>query len=163
MPAVFTGFTPLIIPLEGDKLTDIEGDAGGLTKYGISKVMHPEVDVANLDFPGACRFYEINYWNHYGLSRFDSQEIANKLMSFIINENPFSAIRCLQRAINHCGGTTIEDGLLGTSTTSVANSLPQAWLLDRFRIEGALFYLFRVKVKPDQTKFLEGWGNRALS
>jgi lysozyme family protein len=124
--------------------------------------MHPEVDVANLSFEDACYWYNANYWIHYGLDRLDSQDIANKLMSFLINENPYSAVRCIQRAINHCGGNVIEDGLLGVSTLTAANGVHEPWLLDRFRIEGALFYLYRVKVQPDQVKFLEGWCNRAL-
>ena len=162
MTAVFEKFKPLLIPLEGDKLTDIPGDAGGLTRYGISQIRHPEIDVANLTLDKAYEWYKSNYWDKYRLSQIDSQDIANKLMSFLINEDPNTAIVCLQRAINHCGGEVSEDGKLGLATLTYANTLPARWVLDRFRIEGALFYLKLVKVKPDQLKFLRGWCNRAL-
>lgn len=162
MTASFDSFKPLLVPLEGNKLTDIADDAGGLTRYGISKVMHPEVDVANITLEDAYKWYEHNYWNQYQLSRIDSQEIANKLMSFLINENPTTAIRCLQRAVSRCGGFVTEDGILGPNTIYFLNLANPMWLLDRLRIEGALFYLTKVKSNPNQIKFLAGWCNRAL-
>src|SRR5579863_1014757 len=127
MTAIFEGFKPLLLHLEGDELTDIPGDAGGLTRYGISQVMHPGVDVANLTLEGAYTWYERNYWNYYNLNRINSQGIANKLMSFLINQNPKKAIICLQRAINHCGGPINEDGLLGPGTITALNSLDPLW------------------------------------
>lgn len=163
MAADFAEFKPLIIPLEGDKLTNISGDDGGLTKYGITKASYPDVDVTNLTFDEACTIWESDYWSHYGLSRLNSQDIANKVMSYLMNQNPYSAIRNIQRAINHCGGNVVNDGLLGLATIQALNTLPQDWLLDRIRIEGVSFYLFRVKVEPKDIKFLEGWCNRALA
>lgn len=163
MTAIFQLFKPLLIPLEGDELTDTTDDHGGLTRYGISQVAHPEVDVANLTLDGAFDWYEQNYWDHYQLSRIGSQDIANKLMSLLINMNPATAIRCLQRAIVHCSGTVlVDDGLLGEDTIRMLNALDPNWILDRFRIEGALFYISRVKADPSQLKFLRGWCNRAL-
>jgi len=121
MTASFDSFKLLLVPLEGDKLTDIADDAGGLTRYGISKVMHPEVDVANITLQDAYKWYEQNYWDRYQLSRIDSQEIANKLMSFLINENPTTVIHCLQRAVSRCGGFVKEDGILGPNTIYFLN------------------------------------------
>lgn len=161
--ALFDNFIPLIIPLEGEKLTNIKGDAGGLTKYGISKAAFPLVDIANLTFEEACTIYRKSFWEHYALSAIDCQSVANKIMSLLINANPFSIVQAIQRAINHCGGGTAEDGLLGINTYRVINALPQNRLLDRIRIEAALFYVYRVKINPSQIKFLEGWMNRALS
>ena len=162
MTASFEGFKPLLVPLEGDKLTDIPDDAGGLTRYGISKVMHPEVDVANITLDDAYKWYEHNYWDQYQLSQINSQAIANKVMSFLINANPTNVIRCLQRAMNHYGDYVREDGILGIKTITCVNLFNSIWLLDRFRIESALFYLRRVKTNPNQMKFLAGWCNRAL-
>ena len=162
MPASFQIFKPLIITLEGEKLTRIKGDAGGLTKYGITEATYPHIDIANLTFDGACDIWEKDYWNHYSLSRIDSQAIANKVMSYLMNMNPFSAVRCVQKAVNHCGGNIPEDGLLGANTFNSISQLPHDWLLDRMRIEGVTFYVYRVSVKPDQIEFLEGWCNRAL-
>ena len=162
MTATFEKFKPLLIPLEGDKLTNIPEDSGGLTRYGISQVMHPEIDVANLTLDKAYNRYEKNYRNLYKLNAIDSQDIANKLMSFLINMNPNTAIKILQHAINHCGGNVVEDGVFGVATTTYVNTLSPMWLLDRFRIEGALFYLRIVKEKPSQIKFLVGWCKRAL-
>ena len=44
-------------------VSDDPDDPGGLTKYGISKVNHPEVDVANLTLEGAKAIYKKMYWN----------------------------------------------------------------------------------------------------
>lgn len=162
MPAIFEKFKPLIITLEGEKLTNIKGDHGGLTKYGISQASYPDVDISSLTFDGACVIWERDYWNHYGLSRIESQKIADKVMSYLMNENPYSAVRNIQRAINYCGGNVVNDGQLGSRTIEAINSLPEGWLLDRIRIEGVAYYVFKVKVDKSQLEFLEGWCNRAL-
>lgn len=162
MPSSFANFKQFIIPLEGQKLTNISGDDGGLTKYGITKKTYPNLDIANLTFEQACDIYETDFWKHYGLNRIDSQPVANKLMSFLMNMNPFSAVRCIQKAINQCGGNIPEDGILSQGTVSLINRVQSGWLLDRFRIEGALFYTYRVRVDKTDLKFLEGWINRAL-
>lgn len=162
MPSSFQDFKPLIITLESDKLTNITGDEGGLTKYGITQVTYPNVDIANLTFEQACDIYERDYWNHYFLSNISSQAIANKLMSYLMNMTPLSAIKCLQKAIVACGGDIPQDGILGSETFKAINLRSPNWLLDRMRIEGVIFYNYRVKIKPTNLKFLEGWINRAL-
>lgn len=163
MPALFDNFKQHIVPLEGDTATNISGDVGGLTKYGISQESYPRLDIADLTYDEACAIYEHDFWIHYGLSRINSQLIANKLMSFLMNMNPFSAIQCVQRAVNRCGSDIPTDGILGINTINAINLAPQPWLLDRFRIEGALFYNYRVSVDKSQLKFLNGWIKRALS
>ena len=161
MPVSFDSFKPLLVPAEGG-YGNAANDPGGETKYGISKHSYPNVDIKNLTLDDAFVILKRDFWDHYGMDRFISQDLANKMFLALINENPYSAIRCFQRAINHCGGNIIEDGLMGVKTISCGNSLPQGWLLDRFRIEEALFYCFRVTVSPSQMNDLHGWINRAL-
>lgn len=161
--AEFKYFKGLVIPLEGDKLVNIPGDKGGLTKFGISQRSYPGVDIANLTLGGACDIYEKDFWNFYNLSKINSQPIANKMMSFLMNMNPYAAVQCLQRAVNVCGHTILKDGVLGSKTMAAVNQSPSAWLLDRLKIEGSLWYLLKVAGDKSQEKFLQGWVNRALA
>lgn len=161
--AEFVKFKQLIILLEGDKLTNIPGDEGGITKYGISQASYPDVNIADLTFEQACAIYERDFWNHYSLYNIASQDIANKVMSFLMNMDPFSAVQCLQKAMNACGCNVAEDGLLGAKTFGVLNASPVGWILDRYRIEISKAYILRVQVNKTKLKFLEGWINRALS
>jgi lysozyme family protein len=163
MGASFDKFKPLLLPAEGGYV-DTPDDAGGATKYGISQSSYPSLDIATLTIDDAYDILQRDFWDKYNLGNITSQDIANKLMLFLINENPFSAVRCMQRALNRFGVNIIVDGILGAGTIEMINKvIPAGWLLDRFRIEGALFYGSRVRLKPDQVKFLLGWMNRALS
>lgn len=46
---------------EGE-LCSVEGDAGGLTKYGISKRSYPHLDIANLTKEKAAEIYRRDFW-----------------------------------------------------------------------------------------------------
>ena len=46
----------------GDKFTDDPLDGGGATRFGISQVAHPTVDVRNLTREGAAEIYRAEYW-----------------------------------------------------------------------------------------------------
>lgn len=160
--ASFELFKPLIVPLEGDEYTEIPGDYGGGTKYGITKRTYPNVDIKNLDLDSAAEIWKRDYWGYYNLYAVGNQDVANKIMSYVMNMNSYSAIRCVQRAINHCGGNVVEDGIFGVKSINAINGLPVGWLIDRLKLEGVAFYNFRVSVDKTQIQFLEGWINRAL-
>ena len=51
----------LVLKIEGP-MSDDSYDPGGLTKYGIAKAFHPNVDVANLTEAQALDIYRTEYW-----------------------------------------------------------------------------------------------------
>ena len=44
-------------------LSNLAGDSGGLTKFGISKNNHPDLDIAGLTQEQAIEIYRMDYWN----------------------------------------------------------------------------------------------------
>jgi lysozyme family protein len=74
-----------------DILFDLEGyisnnplDKGGLTKYGISKVYHPDIDIANLTIKQAKEIYLKYYWIPLGC---DDKEYPFDIVLFVQGVN----------------------------------------------------------------------------
>jgi lysozyme family protein len=42
--------------------SDLAGDSGGFTRFGISGRNHPDLDIANLSREGAIEIYQKDYW-----------------------------------------------------------------------------------------------------
>ena len=162
MAAIFASFKPLIVALEGETLVNIPGDPRGAVKYGISQHAYPLVDIANLTLDEACAILERDFWNHYSLGLFVFQSIANKVMSMLINDNPYSAILNIQKAVNNCGGDLIEDGLLTVATITAMNLIPEILLLNTVKLVDVAYCMFQVKVNPAQSANLQAWLARAL-
>jgi lysozyme family protein len=158
MVADFKVFIPLITYFEGDTVSDIPGDAGGLSKYGISQRSYPKLDIANLTLDAAAAIYKKDFWDFYRIGWINDQSVANKVMIYYMNMNPHDAATIVQTA---CGGTRI-DGIIGTDTILAVNRSDVRQLLDRLIIKGVEFYVGRVDKNPDQLKFLRSWLRRAL-
>lgn len=138
-------------------------DKGGETKYGISKRQYPKLDIKNLTFPQAMDIYRRDYWNFYRLSQVDNQQIANKIFIALINMNPYSAVRCVQRAIVNCGIVIRVDGVMGSVTLGWVNRVHPGWFLDRLRVELCMHYAKEVADDKTQLVNLLGWINRGTS
>lgn len=50
----------------GATLTRDPDDPGGVTKYGIAKKFHPDVDVEHLTYEAAADIYDVEYWHGGG-------------------------------------------------------------------------------------------------
>jgi len=62
---------------EGDsKLTNDPGDSGGVTKYGISSVENPDIDVPNLTEEDAKEIYYKRYWEPVAKGVDDNMDMA---------------------------------------------------------------------------------------
>jgi lysozyme family protein len=163
--STFENAKAALLKAEGGYSND-PNDPGGETNFGVSKRSYPQLDIKNLTFEEACiNVYTPDYWNRYGISAINPQTIATKLFLALINMNPMDAIKCLQRALNtvSLNESFLVDGRLGSNTIKGINACQQAWLLDRFRIELAAYYLLVVKANEKELKFLEGWIGRALT
>lgn len=145
--------------------SDDPDDPGGETHWGVSKRSYPNLDIKNLTFEDACnKVYIPDFWNQYGISAINPQQVANKLFLAIINMNPQDAIKCLQRSLNaiSTNESFLVDGRLGGQTVKGINACQQMWLIDRFRIELSKYYISVVDANQKELKYLKGWMRRAL-
>ena len=143
-----------------EQLTGHEGgyvndrrDAGGETKYGISKRSYPGEDIAGMTLERARAIYLRDYWGPAGC---DALPDGAKLQVFdmAVNAGVKTATRAVQKAV----GETI-DGVLGPRTLLAIQSMPAARFIARFN--GArLFYLASLS---DWPAFGRGWVNRVAA
>ena len=138
------------------------GDYGGETKYGISQRQYPNLNIKTLTFPEACVILERDFWVRYRIGEIQSQELATKVFLAFINMNPIDAARSLQRAANEMQAGIVTDGVMGSVTIRIINTLNEQILIDKLRIELARYYLKRVQLDRTQVPNLPSWLRRAL-
>lgn len=139
----------LLLRHEGG-LVDDPDDPGGLTNFGISHRVYPDVDIRNLTREGAAEIYLRDYW------RFDaipSQALGNCVLDSAVNQGLGTAIRLFQ-ALAHVN----QDGLWGPGTEAAAYKVP----LREFQIARLLRYVQTVAKNPAELKDLGGWFRRTL-
>lgn len=145
---------------EGGYVNDPD-DAGGETKFGISKRVYPQLDIKGLTKFDAEQIYREDYWTRMHLEGIDDKEVASKALSLVVNIGGAWGIKMLQRACRATGGNVEEDGRLGPETLASINlSNPKA-LLAALKSEAAGHYRLLAERFPHNRKFLRGWLNRA--
>ena len=119
----------------GDTITDDPRDAGGLTKWGISQVNHPTVDVRNLTREGAAAIYRADYWDPCQCDELPAP-VALCVFDSAVNQGIWAAARMLQAAV---GAET--DGKIGPKTLAAVARYPVGALVRRFMVERAHKYI----------------------
>ena len=95
-------------------------DAGGETKWGISKNKHPHLSIKSLTFNDALRIYQNEYWN----DKYDyiaDTALAFKLFDMGINNGVKTAVKKLQKAVKASGKAIKADGVFGNITLAAVN------------------------------------------
>lgn len=137
-----------------------ENDAGGETKYGISKRQYPTLDIKNLTKEQAIEIYRKDFYERMNLNLIkpELEFVAWKLFDIGVNQGPGTAIRFLQNILD-----IKEDGILGRDTATTINqySDPKG-LCQMLAIKQMLRYTDIVIKKPSQLVFFKGWIKRAL-
>ena len=153
-----------IIEIEGGYDNDPD-DAGGETKYGISKRSYPNEDIKNLTPERAIEIYTRDWWNPLNLSSIQDQTTANLVFRFAVNSGKGTAVKMLQECLNTfvpiIPSVTV-DGVLGQRTLQAINNIRTIRLHDTFRVASCKYYLDLVTRKPSQKKYFQGWIKRAL-
>ncbi len=162
MNCVFNKAFSNLIKLEGEYVNDAD-DAGGETKFGISKKWYPHLDIKNLSRNDAMKIYYDDFWKCGPFEKLKNESIAVKLFELTVNIGQKHAGKCIQRALRCCGYQIAEDGIIGTETISKTNTANYVELLASLRSEAAGYYRLVAEKKPDNAKFLEGWLKRAYS
>lgn len=153
-----------IIEIEGGYSND-PVDAGGETKYGISKRSYPKEDIKNLTVERAIEIYTRDFWNPLNLSSIQDQTTANLVFRFAVNAGNITAVKMLQECLNTFVPiipSVAVDGVLGQRTLQAINNIRTIRLHDTFRVATCKHYLAIVLRKPSQEKYFKGWIKRAL-
>jgi len=146
-----------VLKWEGGYINDID-DAGGETKYGITKRQYPNIDIKNLTKDQAIEIYHNDYWKPY-LDQICSYKIAGRLFDLSINMGHKRPNKMLQTAVNKLGGNLSIDGDIGLKSIAGINACDADKLYDVFYDLAKIRYKRIANIRNNK-KFLRGWMNR---
>lgn len=173
----------IVLEHEGG-FSDIAADAGGPTNFGVSLRWLKSVkdddddgwldgdfdhdgdvdvdDIRKMTRTDAVRLYKRQWWDRYGYDKLPGW-VGFKTFDFSINMGPGRAHRLLQEALRTCGEKVKVDGKLGPKTLEAAGRCAELLLLLALMLAAMQFYI-RISIRrPENMKFLAGWGNRVFS
>lgn len=132
---------------EEGPMTNDPHDPGGLTKFGIAKTSHPDVDVAGLTKHGAELIYRKDYW---APCRCDDLPSGLDLITFdfAVNVGCLRAKETLQRAV----GAKV-DGVVGPMTLERVRMTNTGYAVDGFWKARRAFYMGR----SGFSRYGKGW------
>jgi lysozyme family protein len=137
-----------------------EGNLKG-TKYGISAMTYPTLDIENLTVDQAKTIYFEDWWMAYNYDRLQCEDVAIKTFDHSINMGAKNGHKLLQRACRSCGQYTKDDGLIGPHTIMSANNCDSKQLISAMRSEAAGLYRLFIYAKKNNSRFKTGWMRRA--
>ncbi|NOI14818.1 glycoside hydrolase family 108 protein [Vibrio hepatarius] len=140
---------------DGGYVNDPE-DAGGETKFGISKRAFPNRDIKALTIDDAVRIYYTNYWKPAYCHEW-SGAVALYMLDSAVQHGVGNAIRMLQE-ISGCK----PDGKVGPNTRAAVHGCDVEYLCARYGIRRGRFYARILKNNARQGRFIEGWYNRLV-
>lgn len=158
-----------LIKDEGTKFTDDPRDAGGATKFGVTKKSYEswlgrgveKVDIMNLTLEDAGKFYAERYWAPLSCGEIGSQAVATCLFDSGVLYGISTCAMLAQKALNRCGFLVTVDASIGPSSVDALNSVKDDAFLKAFsdllleRIDGI------IKLRPEDEAFRKGWTARA--
>jgi lysozyme family protein len=157
----------------GEKYTEINGDSGGATKFGISLSWYRgKVDpratrdtIKALTEDNAKSLYKKYFWDDPKIFMISNQAIASKIFDIGVNTGPSQSIKLAQRALFSLYGLNCvnDDGVLGQLTISKINSVEtdrNAYLCS-LKTAYADFYRMLASKEHNNRQFLNGWLKRA--
>jgi lysozyme family protein len=125
------------------------GKLGG-TKYGISAMAYPELDIPNLTIQQAKEIYRRDWWEKLNLDRYSGM-LSYQIFDASVNHGIRGAVKILQNAVG-----AIPDGVIGDHTISLTR---------RFRDEDLVMLYLGARIEYYVTlasfdQYGRGWMNR---
>lgn len=145
-------------------------DNGGTSRFGLTAKYHQNL-VAQGFFTTAVPagralvMAQVAYAQEYSgplcLAEYKSQAVCTGVLSFAVLEGNIPAVRVLQTTANSLGQDLVVDGFIGNKTLDAVNSIDQfvfvnAWINNQKNYFDAI-----VQHSPSQSRFIDGWKNRA--
>ena len=126
-----------------------QGELRG-TKYGISAMSYPNLDIANLTIDDSKTIYVRDFWNQVHGELLPGS-VAFQLFDFAVNSGPQTAIRYLQRAVG-----VADDGDWGPISQAAAARMSECAIVMRLNAE-RIGFMTRLSGWPIQGR---GWARR---
>lgn len=120
------------------------------TKYGVSAMAYPNLDIENLSIEKAKEIFQKDYWDRCRCSNI-TDSIAILLSDFAYNSGVSRAVKCLQKVLG-----IKQDGIIGHQTVCAINMANQKKLIEEY-CEERLIFLRGLKTFSIYGK---GWTNR---
>lgn len=120
------------------------------TKYGISAMSYPDLDIKNLTLDQAKEIYRRDFWMRAGADQYDGA-IGYQVFDAAVNHGIENAVRLLQRAVR-----VADDGDVGPMTLKAVKAMTVTDVLMRFNAQRIRFY---TKLST-WLEFGKGWMNR---
>ena len=127
-------------------------DPGGYTRYGVSSVAWPNLDLANMTKDDFKEFYFVNYWNAVCAGSFPNA-IGDVLFDAAVNQGVVWAIRMAQTTV----GVSV-DGIMGPVTRAKIEQYNLVRFVERYTTCRIRRYM---NTKNFET-FGDGWITRAI-
>ncbi|GHU17859.1 hypothetical protein FACS189472_05360 [Alphaproteobacteria bacterium] len=138
-------------------------DAGGETKYGISKRSYPHLDIKKLTQDQARHIYFVDFWLKAKCEQIEDENISIKFFDLCVNTGIAQAVKLIQRSLRSTGISVTEDGIIGSITLAAINNADSTDLLAALKSEAAGYYRLIANISPSQQTFINGWLRRAYS
>lgn len=120
------------------------------SKYGISAMSYPDLDIARLSREDCAAIYRRDFWNRIDADRL-ADGVAFQLFDFAVNSGVETAVRYLQRAIG-----VADDGRWGPVSRAAAAAMSESDVILGLNAE-RLDFMTRLSGWPTQGR---GWARR---
>lgn len=127
------------------------------TKYGISAMSYPDLDIANLTWDQAKTIYLVDFWRKYKVDQV-AEQLRLPYFDALVNHGPF-AVKLLQRAVG-----AADDGVIGPKT--VARTFLEGATPWKFALTRSDYYAEIVQNgvnDENDIKQLKGWLRRNIN
>ena len=135
-----------IMKYEGG-LSNDPNDAGGTTKYGISKKAFPDIDIKNLSLNKAKQLYREHYWDKLKLDAFP-KTVRLLVFDAAVNQGPNWTIKEIQKFLGEK-----QDGIIGPKTLAAVKKMSVPDFMHTFACER----IKRYGENPAFGYFGKGW------
>jgi lysozyme family protein len=130
------------------------------TKYGITTLDMPGVDIESLTIPQAEAYYREHYWKDL-YSQIASQLVANKLFDLGVLFGVGTAVRVMQLTLAELNVKI--DGDFGPATLMALNQAGETSVLTNYKANFATHAFNVATAKPEERRYLNDWVRRINS